>query len=185
MAITKKITPIYLHDLLLMKLQALYDIETQLVSALPKMAKKAMNEDLSEAFTEHLEETKVHVGRLDQAFDILDKKPKKLKCEGIRGIIEDAEWVLKKIDDPAARDANTIAAAQYAEHYEMAGYQSAVEWAELLGFNDISELLRQTLEEEKTASDKLSSLASGGIDEAAMGDDTEEGEAEDIEEEKA
>ncbi len=177
---TKKITPIYLQDLLLMKLQALYDIESQLISALPKMAKKSMDADLADAFTEHLEETKRHASRLEQAFDILDKKPTKLKCEGIRGIIDDAEWVLKNVDDPAARDANAIAAAQYAEHYEMAGYMSAVEWARLLGFNDIAELLQQNLDEEKAASEKLSSLAAGGINEAAVGDDTEEG-AEDME----
>lgn len=174
MAITKKITPIYLQDLLLMKLQALYDIENQLISALPKMAKKSMNEELSNAFTEHLEETKGHATRLEEAFTVLDKKPKKLTCEGVRGIIEDAEWVLKNIDDPAARDANAIAAAQYAEHYEMAGYQSAIEWARLLGFNDVAELLQKNLDEEEAASEKLSSLASGGINEAAVGDDTEE-----------
>lgn len=159
-----------------MKLQALYDIENELVSALPKMAKKSMNEDLSGAFAEHLEETKEHAHRLEQAFSILDKKPKKLKCEGIRGIIDDAEWVLKNIDDPAARDANAIAAAQYAEHYEMAGYQSAVDWAKLLGFNDVAELLKQNFDEEEAASEKLSSLAAGGINQAAVGDDTEEDE---------
>lgn len=159
-----------------MKLQALYDIESELVSALPTMAKKAMDEDLSDAFASHFEETKGHKQRLERAFDILDKKPKKLKCEGIRGIIEDAEWVLKNVDDPAARDAGAIAAAQYAEHYEMAGYQSAVDWANLLGFNDIATLLQENLDEEKAASEKLSSLAAGGIDQAAVGDDTEEDE---------
>lgn len=172
---TKKITPLFLHDLLYMKLQALYDTENELIKALPKMAKKSTNEKLADGFNEHLEETKGHATRLEEAFKILDKKPRKLSVEAIRGIIADAEWIIKNIDDLAARDAALIAAAQYAEHYEMAGYISAHSWAERLGFNDIAELLQQNLQEEQAASEKLETLAKEEIDEKAVGDDTEEG----------
>jgi ferritin-like metal-binding protein YciE len=174
MAFKKKTDTISLHDLFLMKIQALYDIENELIKALPKLAKNSFDEDLASAFTEHLEETRLHAERLEDIFEKLDRTPKKLKAEGIRGIIADGEWVAKNIGDFKARDAALIGAAQYAEHYEMAGYQSAVDWAALLGFTDIADILGETLEEEQAASDKLSGLAAGGIDEMANRDDTEE-----------
>ena len=154
-----------LRDLLVQKVQALYDIETQIIKALPKMAKKAKNSELKSAFEEHLAETEEQASRLEQVFEILGEKPKKLKCEGIRGIIEDGAWVMQNVTG-AALDANLIAAAQYVEHYETAGYGSAATWAELLGEDEIKDLLGQTLEEEKAADEKLTSIGESGVNEA-------------------
>jgi len=148
-----------LKDLLTQKLQALYDIETELTAALPKMAEAATDADLKEAFNEHATETEKHAERIEQCFTMIGAKASKLKCEGIRGIIDDAEWVSKNVPMGEALDANLIAAAQYAEHYEMAGYESAIQWAELLELTDISDLLSSTLEEEEAASDKLAALS--------------------------
>jgi ferritin-like metal-binding protein YciE len=157
-----------LSSLLHNKLKALYDIETQLVKALPAMAKNATDADLKKGFSDHLEQTKGHAQRLEEAFKMLGQKPQKLACDGIRGIIADAQWVIKNVEGDAPLDANLIAAAQYAEHYEMAGYGSALEWARRLNQNDIASLLEKTLNEEKEASEKLSDLAEEKIDEGAM-----------------
>jgi ferritin-like metal-binding protein YciE len=157
-----------LKDLLIIKLRALYDIETQLVKALPKMAKKATEEELVVAFEDHLRETQVHVERLEHCSENLDIKPAKIKVEGIRGIIADAEWVMKNVSGPMALDANLIAAAQYIEHYEMAGYASAAEWAKTIGALDVADLLITTLEEEKAASQKLERLATSGINDRVV-----------------
>lgn len=161
-----------MRDLLVQKVQALYDIENEIVKALPKMEKKAEDSKLKTAFRTHLQETQGHVKRLEQAFNILGEKPKKLKCEGIRGIIEDGAWVMQNVPQPAL-DANLIAAAQYVEHYEMAGYGSAAKWAELLGEEDIKDLLGQTLEEEQAADEKLTTIGESGVNEKVANDEEE------------
>lgn len=166
---TKKIKqPVTLQDLFVMKLKALYDIELQLTKALPKMAKNATDPELSAGFEEHLEETLEHVSRLEEIFGRLGEKPTKTKVEAIRGMIADADWIMKNIKDPDALDASLIAAGQYAEHYEMAGYGAAKEWAKLLGLNEIEDLLNETLKEEKAADAKLNELATARINEQAL-----------------
>ncbi len=156
-----------LHDLLVLKLKALYDIETQLVKALPKMAKKSDDADLAQGFNDHLEETKNQVQRLEEALQILGEPVKKLKVDAIRGLTKDADWVMKSIKDKAARDAGLIGAAEYVEYYEIAGYKTAIEWAKLMGHNAVAELLTTTLNEEITASQKLADLANAKINNRA------------------
>jgi ferritin-like metal-binding protein YciE len=166
-----------LHELLILKLQALYDVEQELVKALPKLAKAASSDELRVAFEEHLEETEGHVERLEKAFMHLDMEPKKEKVAGIRGIAEDGSWVIKNVKDDAARDAALIAAAQYAEHFEIAGYGSAREWARLMGHTEVEDLLSQTLAEEEAANQKLTELAESSINERANDMSSEEEEA--------
>jgi ferritin-like metal-binding protein YciE len=158
-----------LYDLLLVKMSALYDIEKQLVKALPKLAKAASDEELSKGFQDHLMETENHVRRLEDAFNDLGEKPdKKMKSAGIKGIIEDGGWVIKNIKPETSLDANLIAAASYAEHYEMAGYKAAITWAERLGLEKVFELLQATLQEEIAADEKLAGLAASKIDDRAI-----------------
>jgi ferritin-like metal-binding protein YciE len=157
-----------LHDLLLAKLSALYDVEKELVKALPKMAKAATDKDLSAGFKSHLEETKDHVKRLEEAFNHLDAAPQKtMKSFGIRGIIKDGDWVIKNVRPKEALDANLIAAASYAEHYEMAGYTAAKEWARMMGHDRVVELLDANLSEEIMADQKMADLGEEGIFENA------------------
>lgn len=151
-----------LHDLLILKLRVLHDVENQIIEALPKMAKAASDEKLKAAFTQHLEETKAQEQRIDEALGKAgDTSKKKETSEGMRGIIEDAEWCIDNIKDPQARDVSLIAAAQYVEHYEIAGYGSALAWAEEMGHSEICSLLQTTLDEESAADTKLSKLAEG------------------------
>ncbi len=144
-----------LRELLIKKINALYDIECQLVKALPKMAKAATDQKLKETFRNHLAETRTHANRLEQVHKKLGVKPKKLKCDGIRGIIADGEWVVKNIHPNEARDANLARAAQYTEHYEMAGYLAAIAWASALDEYDIVSILNETLKEEQNADKTL------------------------------
>jgi ferritin-like metal-binding protein YciE len=137
------------------KLQSLYDIEKQLERALPKMAKAATDPKLKEGFMTHFKETKEHSARLEKVFKLLDGKPKKLKSEGIRGIILDGEWVAETTGDDALRDAMLATSARYAEHYEMAGYLTACDQASLLDLPEIESLLRETLMEEEETDKKL------------------------------
>jgi ferritin-like metal-binding protein YciE len=149
-----------LQDALHLKLKALYDIELQLIKALPKMAKAATDKELARGFKEHLAETTNQVKRLEQAFTILGKKPQKTKVEAIRGLVLDADWVMKNVSGSEVLDLNLVAAASYVEHYEMAGYMAAAEWAQALGLDDVVSLLAETLDEEVAAEEKLALLAS-------------------------
>jgi ferritin-like metal-binding protein YciE len=179
-AVKKAITPKKygnLHELLILKLQSLYDIEVELTKALPKLAKAATSDELTEAFESHLMETKGHVTRLEEAMRLLDVEPRKEKVAGIRGIAEDGDWVAGHTS-PMARDAALIAAAQYAEHYEIAGYGSAREWAAMMDHQEVADLLETTLNEEEAANEKLSELAHSGINQRAGGIPMEETEEE-------
>jgi ferritin-like metal-binding protein YciE len=152
-----------LHDAFIDELRDTYDAEKQLTKALPKIAKAASSSDLRAAIEAHLEETKGHVERLEEVFASLDQKVRGKHCEGIAGIIEEGKSIMEEEFDEATMDACLIAAAQRSEHYEMAAYGTLIAWAKAMGHDDAAELLAQTLEEEKAADEKLTSLAEAGI----------------------
>jgi len=148
-----------LHELFLGELADIYNAEQQLTKALPKMAKAAKNDELREAFQEHLEQTENHISRLDQVFESLGESMKRKKCKGMEGLIEEGEEVISEQKDSNALDAGLIISAQKVEHYEIAAYGSLCSWAEQMSHNDALELLKETLEEEKTTDEKLTELA--------------------------
>jgi ferritin-like metal-binding protein YciE len=156
-----------LHDAFLDELRDSYDAEKQLTKALPKLAKAASSPKLREAFEKHLEETQGHVQRLEQVFETLDERVRGKHCDGIAGIIEEGKAIMEESFDDVAMDACLIAAGQRAEHYEMAAYGTLVAWAQAMGHTEAARLLQQTLDEEKAADKKLSSLAEGGINQSA------------------
>jgi ferritin-like metal-binding protein YciE len=156
-----------LHDAFIDELRDTYDAEKQLTKALPKLAKAASNRKLRAAFEAHLEETRGHVGRLEQVFESLEEKVRGKHCEGIAGIIDEGKSIMEEDFDDTTMDACLIAAGQRAEHYEMAAYGTLVAWAQAMGHSDAAKLLQQTLDEEKAADKKLSGLAEGGINQSA------------------
>jgi ferritin-like metal-binding protein YciE len=156
-----------LHDAFLDELRDAYDAEKQLTKALPKLAKAATSPVLREAFESHLEETRGHVERLEQVMEGLGEKVRGKHCDGIEGIIEEGKSVMEEDFDETTMDACLIAAGQRAEHYEMAAYGTLVAWAKAMGHEDAAALLEETLEEEKAADEKLTSLAEAGINQEA------------------
>ncbi len=148
-----------LRQLYVDELKDLYSAETQLVKALPKLAKTSSNAELRQAFEEHLRQTSEHVSRLEQIFETLGEKPGGKKCVGMEGLVkEGAETMQEKYGD-TVMDAAIIGAAQRVEHYEIAGYGTVRAFAELLGESNHVPLIEQTLEEEKQADEKLTQLA--------------------------
>jgi len=156
-----------LHDAFLDELRDSYDAEKQLTKALPKLAKAAANPKLRQAFETHLEETQGQIARLEQVFGSLGEKARGKHCDGIAGIIEEGKSVMEEEFDDATMDACLIASGQRAEHYEMAAYGTLVAWAQAMGHEEAAKLLQQTLDEEKAADSKLSSLAEAGINRTA------------------
>src|SRR6201993_3832672 len=148
-----------LRELYVNELKDLYNAETQLVKALPKMAKAASNAELRRGFEEHLRQTSEHVSRLEQIFEMLGEKATGKKCLGMEGLVKEGAETMSEDYEDAAKDAAIIGAAQRVEHYEIAGYGTVRAFAELLGENEHVSLLEQTLEEEKQTDEKLTQLA--------------------------
>jgi ferritin-like metal-binding protein YciE len=147
-----------LHDVLLHELHDLYSAEQQLVEALPKMAEAATEAKLKKAFKDHLVQTKGHVKRLEGAFKALNEKPKAVFCKGMHGLVQEGGELLDKEKGPAL-DAALISAAQRVEHYEMAAYGCACEYAKLMKHTAALKLLKLTIKEEGAADDLLTKIA--------------------------
>jgi ferritin-like metal-binding protein YciE len=148
-----------LKDLLIDELQDLHSAETQLLKALPRLAEAAANVQLKDGFAKHLEETKTHVSRLDDALQRLGVTAPAKICQAMRGLVLEGSEAIAIEAPNAIRDANLIGAAQRVEHYEMAAYGTARAFAEKLGEKEIASLLQQTLEEESMANQTLTELA--------------------------
>ncbi len=155
MAVTKN----SLRGLYVDELRDLYSAEKQLTKALPKMAKAATSEELSNGFSEHLEQTHGHVERLEQIFEALGERSGSKKCAGMEGLIEEGSDVIGGDFEGDVMDAALIGAAQRVEHYEIAAYGTVCAIAELLGETEHLELLQQTLDEEKQTDEKLTELS--------------------------
>lgn len=156
------------EDLYLAELQDLYSAEKQLIRALPKLAKAADAQELAGAFEEHLEQTKVHLERLETILENLGKKPGREKCEAMAGLITEGQELIEKEPEPRILDAGLIVAAQKVEHYEIAGYGGVRTFARLLGRDEDAELLQQTLDEEKDTDHRLNEIAESFVNSRAM-----------------
>jgi ferritin-like metal-binding protein YciE len=165
-----------LRRLYVEELRDLYNAETQMVKALPKMAKASSSTELRQAFEEHLRQTAEQVSRLEQIFEMLEEKPTGKKCLGMDGLVKEGAQTMKEDYDGAVMDAAIIGAAQRVEHYEIAGYGTVREFARLLGENEHVSLIEQTLEEEKQTDEKLTQLAEQINREAEEGVDQEQAE---------
>jgi ferritin-like metal-binding protein YciE len=144
-----------LRETFIETLKDTYDAEQQIIKALPKVIKQAESDELKQALTSHLEETKEHAKRLEQVFEIFGEQAKAKKCAGMAGLIAEGEEAISGNEGVAA----IILALQKVEHYEIASYGALVSWAELLEEEEASDILEETLAEEKEADEKLNEIA--------------------------
>jgi ferritin-like metal-binding protein YciE len=148
-----------LKQLYIEDLNELYDCESQILKALPRLIKRSSSLGLRKAFTQHLQETKTHLERLDQLFDDMSGRPKSRKCQAMRAILEQGDEVLESEAQGDLLDAAIIGVAQRMEHYEIAAYGCVRTYAALLGNGDSADLLQVTLDEEKATDNTLTELA--------------------------
>ncbi len=151
-----------LEDLYVDQIRDMHNAEKQLVRTLPAMAKAASNPDLAIAISDHLEQTRAHVERLEQILQGLDKPSGRKVCKAMHGLIEEGKELLQA-DTEDVKDVCIITAAQKVEHYEIATYGCLRTYASVLNRENDVRLLDETLDEEKAADDKLTSLALGSI----------------------
>ena len=149
-------------------LKDIYWAEKALTKALPKMAKNATSEELVEAIEQHLAETEEQVKKVEQVFEILEKKAVAKKCEAMEGLIKEGEEIIKDTEKGPQRDAGIIAAAQKVEHYEIASYGTLRTFAQTLGLDDAAEIFEEILEEEKNADQTLTEVAESSINVEAL-----------------
>ena len=148
-----------LDDLLKHNLDDIYDAETRMISALPKMSEKATSVQLKQAFDHHLEQTKGHKQRLEEVFTALGWEAERETCPAMKGLIKEAEEMLNATGDNDTIDAALIMSSQRIEHYEMAAYGAARCQASAIGRDDVAQMLQKTLDEEKAADAKLAEIA--------------------------
>ena len=156
-----------LDDLFVHTLQDIYYAENQIVKNLPTMVDKASNPELKQAFQTHLTETKNQVQRLEQVFQMHGQPVKAVTCAAMDGILSEAKEIMGDCSDEQVRDAAMLSAAQAVEHYEMTRYGSLIAYAKQLGRQDCASVLQQTLDEEKAADKKLSTIAEGRVNRLA------------------
>lgn len=173
-----------LQTLLEDQLKDIYWAEKALTKAIPKMIKNATSEELVEALENHLEETENQVTRVEEVFEILEKRPQAKKCEAMDGLIAEAEQLMKENEEGVIRDAAIISAAQKVEHYEIATYGTLRTYAQTLGLDDVAEILEEILEEEKNADETLTEVAESAINLEAAEQSEDEGDEEEEEEEE-
>ncbi|GCD56136.1 YciE/YciF ferroxidase family protein [Acetobacter pasteurianus] len=157
-----------LDDLFVHTLQDIYYAENQIVKNLPTMVETASDPELKAAFQLHLTETEEQVRRLEQVFQMHDQPLKGVTCQAMDGIIAEAKDIISDCDDAEVCDAAMLSAAQAIEHYEITRYGSLISYAMQLGRSDCAAILRQTLEEEKSADKKLTRIAEKSVNEHAV-----------------
>ncbi len=167
------------------ELKDIYSAEKQAIRLYPKLAKSVQSGVLKEALQAHLEETKQQLGRLDRVFEILGKRASGKTCEGMKGVLEEAQEAIEKAEGGALRDAALIASVQRSEHYEIAAYGTVVALAKAMGQDEIGSLLAETLEEEKATDKKLSAVSKSVNKEAIAQSQPEEETSEEEEGEAA
>src|SRR6202050_5477600 len=154
-------------DLLEDEIKDLYSAEKQLTKAIPKMARGANDPALQTAFRDHLKETEGQVARLEEVARLLEIKPSGKKCMGMEGVIKEGAEALEEEGDETILDLGIIGAGSRVEHYEMAGYLTAISLAERIGAKDVVSLLKQSLAEEQGAEKKLRTIGAALIKRAA------------------
>ena len=156
------------------ELKDIYWAEKHIVTTLPKMQKAATSAELQQAFADHLEASKTHVSRLEQAFQLLGKKAQAKKCDAMAGIIEEGKGIIEETEKgTATRDVGLILAAQKVEHYEISTYGGLCQLAKTLGKEDVADLLYKTLQEEKQTDELLTQIAENNVNYEASQEEEE------------
>lgn len=157
-----------LEVLFLESLCKMYYAEQRIAKALPKMHAAAQSTDLQAAFQAHLDETIVQIDRLEEVFELMGQQALAQTCPVTDALIYEGDQAIAAYQGSAVIDAALIAAAQGVEHHEIARYGSLCSWSVLLGMEDESDLLNQSLTEELATDDALNELADTAINEAAL-----------------
>lgn len=149
-----------LQQLFIDQLQDIYCGEEKLAKALPMLEQAASSDELKQAFSSHLQETKSHLARLDKVFGMIDTPAEEKKCAAIAEIVDEGRTIIDETEaGTVERDVGLIFASQKAAHYEIATYGGLVQLARTLGHPDAAEVLSVILAEEQKTDSLLTRIA--------------------------
>lgn len=152
------------EDLFLALLSDIYIVENQIVKDIPLLVERAQSEELKKALHTHLAETKEQVKRLDKVFKIVNHAHKRVEwANDVKALFVDVGAFLKENASSPLLDAAIIVIAQRIEHFEIATYGTLLEFAEVLGYHAVKDILKATIKEEGHADRVLTKLAEGGF----------------------
>jgi ferritin-like metal-binding protein YciE len=157
-----------MDDLFLHLLRDIYYAEQQITKSLPRMIDKASAPELKQGLADHLEESKDHIGRLEEVFRMIGANAKAVDCPAMDGILKEADEVAGDVADKSVLDAAIVASAQAVEHYEITRYGTLIAWARELGRDDCAAILAETLDEEKAADQLLTDVAETRVNQEAV-----------------
>lgn len=151
------------YTLYLTNIKRAWDMEDQLVRALPKMAEQATSKMLHDSLAEHLEETKTHRDHIGNVLALHDELESSASNPGLERMLEEAESEMTAISDFDVRDAHIISAGRAVEHLEIATYDTLIDWSSRLEDTDAETIFREIRNEEDAAERKLATIATGGL----------------------
>ena len=157
-----------LNELFSHSLRDMYWVENKLHSELSKMAEKAQNPELKQAFLDHQKDTENQMKRLEKVFKMIGLEARSDKCDAMSGILDEGEELMEKSENDDLLDAVLIAAGNKVEHYEIATYGILRNYAHKLGLDEAARLFQESLDEESAADEKISSLADKCINQEAV-----------------
>lgn len=158
-----------LSDLLQRGLEYAWDCEHLLAKQLPKMIELTTSPELKQALDVHSVQTKTHIYRLKQVFTRLERAPAGERSEPARIILAECNKMTAHIDPSPLLDAVLIFSANQIAHYEIGLYGSLAAFARTLDLGEVSNLLDETLAEEKSADQSLTRIAERRVNKAASG----------------
>ncbi len=144
-------------------LKDIYWLEKALTNVIPKMIKDATSPELIGALTSHHAKTKGHVTRVEQVFELMLEKAVDNKSDAALGLIRDTVEIMDSCEAGAMCDAVIISATKKIQYYEIAIYETLLQFAQTLGLTEVALLFEATLSEEKSSTEKLSLVVADAI----------------------
>lgn len=157
-----------MRDLFLHELKDIYHAEQQLVDALPKINEKISSSELRSTIDMHHGQTKDQIDRIERVFKHLDESPTAVQCQAMKGLLDESTEIMKQDISSNIMDAALIAGVQKVEHYEIASYGTLATWADEMGNEEVADILKESLKEEKEADKKLTEIAVRSANERAL-----------------
>lgn len=150
----------YSQELFLFQLAQIYDIEQELVQVLPQLAQEMQNHQAQQVFLEHEQETRQHIRNLEHCFEILGCQPVAVENHAVKGLKQDHDsFVQQQQPTPSILMMFGLYAGSQCEYLEMAHYQSLIDAAYTLGYQQCVPFLQENLQQEMATAQSLATIA--------------------------
>jgi len=137
----------------------IYDAEHRFLEAQQLMLQQASDKTLKTMLEEHIGETEGQIKNIEQVYELLGQKPKRVKCHAAVGLVTEGQKTMEEAESPALRDCVIAGAQAKVEHYEVASYRTLVMGAEGMGQEEIAKILKKNLKQEEQTAKKVEASA--------------------------